>query len=102
MNNSNIKTLPAVEINKKMNDLDAGWSLNEKCITREFIFKNFAQAFSFMTTVALLAEKANHHPDWQNTYNKVTISLRTHDANGITNLDFDLAKEIDRITKKND
>lgn len=73
------------------------WTLENNTITREFKFKTFVQAFSFMTAVALEAEKMNHHPDWSNSYNKVNISLTNHEANGITQLDFDLANKIDRL-----
>ena len=65
----------------------------------EIIFKDFVEAFSFMTAVAIIAEKSDHHPNWQNTYNKVNIALSTHDADGLTNKDFLLAKGIDQIIK---
>jgi 4a-hydroxytetrahydrobiopterin dehydratase len=68
-----------------------------KFLHREFLFKDFVEAFSFMTAVALVAEKAAHHPNWKNGYNKVTIDLSTHDADGITAKDFDLAKAIDKL-----
>lgn len=73
------------------------WSSDGTFITRRFKLKNFVYAFSFMTAVALEAEKMDHHPEWSNVYNSVTIKLNTHDANGITQLDFDLAESIDRI-----
>lgn len=75
------------------------WSLEKKVIKRDFKFKNFVEAFSFMTAIALEAEKLNHHPDWSNVYNKVTINLTTHEANGVTQLDLDLAITIDGIYK---
>jgi 4a-hydroxytetrahydrobiopterin dehydratase len=62
-----------------------------------FLFKDFAEAFSFMTRVAFHAEKANHHPEWTNTYNKVHIKLRTHDLDGITARDIELAKIIEAL-----
>ncbi len=65
-----------------------------KSISQDFTFKTFAEAFSFMTHVALLAEKADHHPDWSNSYNKVSISLSTHSAGGLTEKDLNLAKAI--------
>jgi 4a-hydroxytetrahydrobiopterin dehydratase len=71
------------------------WTYTETAIRRELKFRNFIEAFSFMTGIALEAEKMDHHPDWTNVYDKVTISLNTHSANGITQLDFDLAKKID-------
>lgn len=73
------------------------WTYRETTIHREFKFKTFVEAFSFMTAIALEAEKLDHHPDWSNVYNKVSIDLNTHSANGITKLDFDLAKKIDII-----
>jgi 4a-hydroxytetrahydrobiopterin dehydratase len=76
------------------------WAFTETAITREFKFRNFVDAFSFMTGIALEAEKMDHHPDWNNVYDKVTISLNTHSAKGITQLDFDLAKKIDAIYKR--
>lgn len=66
-------------------------------ITRTFEFKNFVEAFGFMTKVALKAEKMNHHPEWSNVYGKVEISLSTHDAGGLTELDVKLARAIDRL-----
>ena len=66
-------------------------------ISRQFKFKNFNAAFGFMTRCALEAEKADHHPEWSNVYNKVDIRLTTHDAGGLSQRDFDLAAKIDRI-----
>jgi 4a-hydroxytetrahydrobiopterin dehydratase len=66
-------------------------------IRREFRFRDFSEAFGFMTRVALLAEKAGHHPDWSNVYNRVTIALSTHDAGGLTANDTMLAAEIDEL-----
>jgi 4a-hydroxytetrahydrobiopterin dehydratase len=64
-------------------------------ITREFVFPDFNRAFAFMTQVALAAEKADHHPEWSNVYNKVRVTLSTHDAGGVTQKDLDLARFID-------
>lgn len=72
------------------------WSLADGRLRREWRFPDFSRAFAFMTRVALLAEKADHHPDWSNGYGRVTIELVTHDAGGLTALDFDLAEAIDR------
>ena len=66
-------------------------------ITREFVFKDFNQAFAFMTRIALAAEKRDHHPEWSNVYNKVRITLSTHDAGGVTGKDLELARFIDDI-----
>lgn len=77
----------------------AGWNLEEdaQAIRREFKFKNFSEAFSFMTRSALAAEKMDHHPEWSNVYNKVDVRLTTHSAGGVTALDIDLAKKMDRF-----
>lgn len=75
-----------------------GWRLeNSDAITKAFKFKDFSATFGFMSRVALLAEAANHHPDWSNSYNRVEITLSTHDAGGITQKDIDLARAIDRL-----
>jgi 4a-hydroxytetrahydrobiopterin dehydratase len=74
------------------------WSQDGGFIRRDFEFQNFREAFSFMTAVALLAETQDHHPNWENVYNRLTIRLSTHDANGITIKDVELAKSIDEIT----
>ncbi len=87
------------EIQTNMSSIDAAWVLKGKFIHREVLFKNFIEAFSFMTAVALVAEKSGHHPNWKNVYNKVTIALNTHDADGLTDKDFALAQAIDTILK---
>lgn len=66
-------------------------------ITRQVVFTDFAEAFGFMTRVAILAEKADHHPEWSNVYNRVNILLTTHDAGGLSHRDVDLATAIDAI-----
>jgi len=66
-------------------------------ISREFKFKTFSEAFAFMTRVALLAEAADHHPDWSNSYNKVDVTLSTHDAKGLTRRDIELAQRMDQM-----
>ena len=73
------------------------WILKENKLHRDFQFKNFVEAFSFMTQVSVIAELQNHHPEWCNVYNKVVIDLTTHEANGITERDFLLAIEMERI-----
>ncbi|MGI9531667.1 4a-hydroxytetrahydrobiopterin dehydratase [Lutimonas sp.] len=88
------------EIEIKMKNIDASWSLNGTSISRNFQCENFVEAFSFMSAVALMAERMNHHPDWSNVYNKVNIQLSTHDVDGLSNNDFNLAQEIDSIFKK--
>jgi 4a-hydroxytetrahydrobiopterin dehydratase len=75
-----------------------GWAVNDGALVRGFKFGNFVEAFGFMTSVALLAERSDHHPDWTNVYNRVEIKLSTHDAGGITALDFKLAQQIDQLS----
>jgi 4a-hydroxytetrahydrobiopterin dehydratase len=76
------------------------WKEENNRLTRTFKFSNFVEAFGFMTKVALLAEKHNHHPYWTNVYNMVTIELNTHDAGDIvTDKDHALAKAIDKLVK---
>ncbi|XP_050168396.1 pterin-4-alpha-carbinolamine dehydratase 2 [Myiozetetes cayanensis] len=91
--------LTAEERNQVLLDLKAsGWSeLGERdAIYKEFNFKNFNQAFGFMTRVALQAEKMNHHPEWFNVYNKVQITLISHDCGGLSKRDVKLAQFIDK------
>lgn len=91
--------------NEQLNDAEiheqaaqlALWTLQEKMLCRQFVFKDFVAAFDFMTKVADLAEQANHHPNWSNVYNKVDIALTTHEFNNVSQRDFDLAKEIDQL-----
>ena len=71
------------------------WVIDNKTIKKEFKFKDFIEAFGFMSKVALLSEKMDHHPSWQNIYNKVIINLTTHDMSGITTNDIKLAEAID-------
>lgn len=74
------------------------WKEENNCLKKTFQFKNFQEAFAFMTRVAFLAEKMNHHPDWHNVYNRVEISLSTHDAGDVvTEKDHKLAESIDKI-----
>ena len=71
------------------------WDVKRDAISRSFKFRDFQEAFAFMTRVALAAEKADHHPEWANVWNRVNIILTTHDAKGLTQRDVDLAKSID-------
>ncbi len=77
------------------------WDVDEArdAITRTFTFDDFSQAFAFMTQVALLAEKADHHPEWSNVYNRVDILLTTHDAGGLSGRDIDMAQKIDALVE---
>jgi 4a-hydroxytetrahydrobiopterin dehydratase len=72
-----------------------GWTLADDRLRREFTFADFSEAWAFMSRVALLAEARNHHPDWSNSWNTVTIELVSHDAGGLTERDVDLAAAID-------
>jgi 4a-hydroxytetrahydrobiopterin dehydratase len=76
-----------------------GWELRDGKLQRELTFADFAEAFAFMTRVALAAEKLDHHPDWSNVWNRVAITLWTHDAGGITRRDVELAKKIEAATR---
>jgi len=74
-----------------------GWSLREGKLHRELRFADFVTAFGFMASVALIAERLNHHPEWFNVYNRVVVDLTTHDVGGISARDFKLAAEIERL-----
>ena len=74
-----------------------GWSLEGGKLHREFQFRDFVTAFGFMTSVALVAESMNHHPEWFNVYNRVVVDLTTHDASGITKLDLQLARRMESL-----
>ena len=75
------------------------WDFDEgrDAITRNFAFTDFSEAFAFMTRVALLAEKADHHPEWSNVWNRVEIALTTHDAGGLSHRDIEMAEAIDGL-----
>jgi 4a-hydroxytetrahydrobiopterin dehydratase len=76
-----------------------GWSEvpGRDAIARKFVFKDFNQAFGFMTRAALVAEKMDHHPEWFNVYKNVEVTLSTHDAGGVTELDIKLAEAMDKL-----
>jgi len=78
------------------------WQLKEQKLHREFVFKNFIQAFGFMTQAAIIAERDNHHPEWFNVYKTVKVDLTTHDAGGITDKDFALATAMEDIANLSD
>jgi len=86
------------ERNQEVSEL-SGWQLVEgrEAISKTFEFANFIEAFGFMSRVALVAEKMNHHPEWSNVYKTVVVTLATHDAGGLTNLDIQLAKRMDAL-----
>ena len=73
------------------------WEMKAGKLHREIKFDDFSEAFSFMTRAAIVSEKMNHHPEWSNVYNIVTIDLTTHDAGGVTQLDINWAKKVDKF-----
>ena len=90
------RKLSEAEVRARLSEIP-GWELVDGKLHKTLRFASFVQAFGFMTSVALVAEAMNHHPDWSNVYNRVTIDLNTHDVGGISALDFILAKRIDEI-----
>jgi len=88
--------LDDTRIKSELQRLD-GWELKGGKLHREFAFADFVEAFRFMTAVALVSERMNHHPEWFNVYRTVIVDLRTHDADGISELDFKLAGEINKL-----
>jgi 4a-hydroxytetrahydrobiopterin dehydratase len=93
------KLLPESDLATAVSSLP-GWTVHNGKLHREYKFAGFPQAFGFMATAAPIIEKRDHHPEWSNVYNKVTVDLSTHDAGGITQLDVDLAKLLDGIAQK--
>ena len=91
-----MKALTKVTINKELLNL-TDWCFKDNAIEKKWFFKDFNQALGFIVQVGLLAEKKNHHPELFNVYNKITIRLNTHDAKGVTEKDFDLAKAINEL-----
>ena len=96
-----MKKLSKIEVNKKLKRL-SGWKMvrSRNAITKTFKFDNFVSAFNWMTTIAAYAEQRNHHPEWFNIYNNVEVTLSTHDVSGVTQLDIDMAKQMNLIAKK--
>ena len=76
-----------------------GWSIVEDKLHRDYVFADFIHAFGFMATAAIAIEKMNHHPEWSNVWNRVTVDLTTHDAGGITEKDIHLAKTLESLAK---
>lgn len=89
-----IQKLPAADIEKRLSEIP-GWQLRDGKLYRRYSFDDFAHAFAFMSRVALLAEKQDHHPEWFNVYGTVDIWLTTYDADGISERDFKLIAAID-------
>jgi 4a-hydroxytetrahydrobiopterin dehydratase len=87
------RIIDSTEISEKL----ISWKLKDNSIEKTFQFVDFKTAFDFMTKVAVICDKMNHHPTWTNTYNKVLITLQTHDQTAVTELDLQLAQEIDSL-----
>ena len=86
------------EVRERLETL-TGWRLSDDgCLEKNFQFSDFGEAFAFMTRIALIAEKMDHHPDWTNVYNRLHIKLSSHDANGLTKRDFKLAHAVDGLS----
>lgn len=90
--------LDDAEIRSRLTALP-GWSLAGGKLHREFVFADFVAAFGFMTRAALVAERMNHHPEWFNVYRTVRVDLATHDAGGVTDLDFTLARQMNALAE---
>ena len=90
------KTLEPAEISEAVKILP-GWEFSNNRLRAEFRFRNFVEAFGFMASAALEAEKMNHHPDWSNSYNKVAVELTTHSAGGVTEKDILLARKFQQL-----
>ena len=88
--------LSSEQISEQLKNIP-GWSVKEEKLHRDFEFESFNQAFGFMTRAAMEIEKMNHHPEWFNVYNKLTVDLTTHDAGGITENDIGLAKILNSL-----
>ena len=86
--------LASERINEELQTL-SGWQLHAGKLHKEYRFKNFVECFGFMAKVALIAESMQHHPEWSNVYNRLTVDLSTHDVGGISQRDFELARQMD-------
>ena len=94
MSQTKYKKLSGNELDDIVKNM-SGWEIKDGKLEKVFKFSNFVEAFGFMTKIALEAEKINHHPEWTNVYNAVSVKLSTHDADGITDYDIKLARIID-------
>jgi 4a-hydroxytetrahydrobiopterin dehydratase len=92
----NVQKMTSEQVEAGLKNLP-DWELKNDKLHRELKFKNFGQAFGFMTQVALLAQQMDHHPEWSNVYSRVVIDLTTHEAGGISQRDVDLAQKIDQV-----
>jgi 4a-hydroxytetrahydrobiopterin dehydratase len=99
MSQMKYKKLSGNELDEAVRAMN-GWELKDGKLQKSFRFSNFIEAFSFMTRIALEAEKINHHPEWSNVYNTVTIKLSTHDTGGITDYDIKLANIINKANQE--
>ena len=84
------------EVSRLVESLD-GWELDGVSLRRQLVFASFVEAFGFMAQVALVAERLDHHPNWSNVYNRVDIAITTHDAGGLTALDFEFVRRVDAV-----
>ncbi len=96
---SELRKLSDKEIQAKLAET-TGWKVANGKLHREFQFENFVEAFGFMARAAILAEKINHHPEWFNVYNRVTVDLNTHDVGGLSDYDFQLAGAMNDLLNK--
>jgi 4a-hydroxytetrahydrobiopterin dehydratase len=90
------QVLSDTEIAARLDNVD-GWERQGDKLRREFTFANFTEAFGFMASVALIAERLFHHPEWSNVWNRVTIEITNHDAGGLTELDFEFAEKVNSL-----
>ena len=98
---SEVRKLTESEIANRLVGLKE-WTLEKAKLHKVYTFRNFVEAFGFMTRAALLAEAMNHHPEWFNVYKKVVVDLTTHEAGGISVLDFELAEKMDALLREKD
>ncbi len=97
-----IQKLGEQEVKSELEKLKGGWSLQQGKLHREYKFRDFIEAFGFMSRVALAAQSLGHHPEWSNVWNQVTIDLSTHSIGGISKLDFELATKIQELAGRQD
>ena len=90
------RSLSPDEVSRLVQALD-GWDLDGASLRRQLVFDSFVQAFGFMAQVALIAERLDHHPNWSNVYNRVDLAITTHDAGGLTAIDFEFARRVDAV-----
>jgi 4a-hydroxytetrahydrobiopterin dehydratase len=93
---ANLARLSDADIRSRLAALP-GWELRDNALYRELMFRDFVEAFGLMTSVALIAERMGHHPEWSNVYNRVTIRLSTHDVGGVSENDFAMAAAISAL-----